>query len=216
MRLRKIFHIVKELFKYIFHSKELFLLYYAGHLKDVGWFKSVKEKSCVDKNGNPVPWLTYPFLDFINTKLNKSFNVFEYGCGNSTLWWADKVNLVVSCEHNKEWFEKINRIKPKNVRLIFRELDGNYSKEILNYQNQFEIIVIDGKDRVNCAKNSLDALKKDGIILWDNAERKEYKDGYDFLLENEFKKIDFCGMGPINMYKWCTALFYRERNCLGL
>ena len=42
----------------------------------------------IDKNSNPLPWVTYGFIDFISERLNKSIDVFEYGSGNSTLWYA--------------------------------------------------------------------------------------------------------------------------------
>ena len=32
-------------------------------------------------------------------------NIFEYGAGNSTLYYAEKVSHVISVEHDKKWFE---------------------------------------------------------------------------------------------------------------
>jgi hypothetical protein len=59
-------------------------------------------------------------------------------------------------------------------------------------------------------------LKDDGVILWDNAERAEYQRGYDFLIDQGFKRLDFWGMGPSRVVKWSTALFYRPKNVFGL
>ncbi len=46
---------------------------YSGYLLDNGWFQSYKNKTSVDKNGNPIPWVTYPFIDFISERLNKEY-----------------------------------------------------------------------------------------------------------------------------------------------
>ena len=45
-------------------------------------------------------------------------------------------------------------------------------------------------------------------------DRVIYQEGYEFLLTNGFKRLDFWGMGPINPYSWCTSIFYRKENCL--
>jgi hypothetical protein len=87
---------------------------------------------------------------------------------------------------------------------------------VAGYTNAFDAIVIDGRDRVNCCKNSLGALKAAGVIIWDNSERPDYQEGYDFLINNGFKRIDFGGIGPINPDAWCTSVFYRSNNCLGI
>lgn len=207
----------KQLFQCILNLKTLCSLYHCGYLKDMGFFESVRKKDSIDKDGNPIPWFTYSAIDFLKTRLNKSMKVLEYGCGNSTLWLAERVKSVISIEHNKSWFEKVNRIKPKNAILILKELNsGDYSREILNYYNHFDVIVIDGRDRIRCAKNSLNALKENGVIVWDDSNRKDYETGYDFLKRNGFQRIDFWGIGPTVAIKFCTSIFYKRTNCLDI
>jgi hypothetical protein len=187
-------------------------------LKSSGWLKSFREKSAIDFDGNPIPWMTYSFISFLDNKINRDMKIFEYGCGNSTLWWAKRAQSVISCEHDKEWFEKYKLKIPSNVILhnIDLEYGGKYSLKIRDYQAEFDIIVIDGRDRVNCVLNSLAALKSDGVIIWDNSERNEYQKGFIFLEDNKYKRLDFFGIGPINSYPWCTSIFYKNINCLGI
>jgi SAM-dependent methyltransferase len=189
-----------------------------GYLYNKGWFKSGAEGKCVDLCGNPIPWFTYPFIDFIAKKIHSQMTVFEYGCGFSTIWWSKMVKEVVSIEHDKKWYEMARSAVPENVRIHFVELkyDGDYSRKISEYENKFDIVVIDGRDRINCTKNSLRALKEDGVIIFDNSDRDCYQEGYDFLENVGFKRIDFDGMGPINNYSWRTSIFYRAKNCLNI
>ena len=81
---------------------------------------------------------------------------------------------------------------------------------------EFDCVVIDGRDRVNCARHALGALTAGGVIVWDNSDRDCYQEGFDFLRDHGFRRIDFWGLGPINAYPWCTSIFYRDGNCLGL
>jgi predicted O-methyltransferase YrrM len=145
-------------------------------------------------------------------------SVFEYGCGASTLWWAAKVKEVISIEHDREWYERMLPSLPQNVLLTHIALcrDGDYARKIAEYEKRFDIVVLDGRDRVKCAMNSLESLKESGVIVWDNSDREEYEDGYDFLVENGFRKIEFVGFAPGNIDRTETAMFYRPGNCLGI
>ena len=190
-----------------------------GPLKEDGWFRSFREEACVDAEGNPVPWMTYPAVEFLKKRIQKNLSVFEYGCGASTLWWSSRVQEVISLEHDKGWYEKIARKVPGNVRLLHMELDygGNYSRKIREYgMERFDIVVIDGRDRVNCMINSVDALKSSGIIILDNSDRMEYESGSKLLFDKGFRKIEFIGLAPVMNMKTETGIYYRSVNCLGI
>jgi len=189
----------------------------SSYLRTTGWLQNRSLRMPRDVRGDPIPWMTYPSLFFLESRVHREMSVFEFGSGGSTLWWARRVRRVVSCEHDKSWFGQMQPLLPALVEFHHVALeDGQYSAEILKYQSAFDIVVIDGRDRVNCARNSLEALKPDGVVLWDNSDRDEYREGYEFLERNRFRRIDFAGMGPLNVYQWTTSIFYRDRNCLGL
>ena len=213
--------IIKLPILYILNKLNLYPLYClrkSGYLCETGWFRSFQEGYSVDVVGNPIPWITYSAMSFLRNRIKKDMIVFEYGCGYSTLWWASRVKHVISCEHDRQWYEKMRKAMPPNVELYYAELDfGNsYIKKITEYQSKFDIVILDGRDRVKCAKNALHSLKENGVILWDNSDRNSYEEGYNYLFEKGFKKIDFEGMGPVNTYSWCTSVFYKGKNCLGI
>jgi hypothetical protein len=189
-----------------------------GALIEDGWYKSYNTKTSVDKNGNPVPWCTYPFIKFIETRLKNNFNVFEFGCGNSTLWYASRVGYIKCVEHNKEWFDNISQKLPENASAVFREIEngGSYSKEVLKERMKYDIIIIDGRDRVNCIFNSVDALADNGTIILDNSDRLQYKEGIAYLIDKGFRKIDLIGMSPVTSHNNHTSIFYRDNNCLNI
>ena len=99
---------------------------------------------------------------------------------------------------------------------ISKELNKDYSQEILKFNKEFDVVVIDGRERVQCAKNCIQALKDDGVIIWDNSDRTEYQEGYDFFDAIGFKKIDFNGLGPIGNKEWRTTIYYRSNNCFNI
>lgn len=198
--------------------KQLISMNSSGYLKEIGWINSFKNQMPIDKDSNPLPWVTYGFIDFISDRLNNTMDIFEYGSGNSTLWYAKKVNTVTSVEHDSDWFEKVKENMPNNVNIYHKKLiyNGEYSKLSNILEKKFDIVIVDGRDRVNCMKNAINALKEQGVIVLDDSERDYYKDGIKFLQDQEFKRIDFWGISPGLFYKKNTTIFYKNKNCLGI
>lgn len=190
-----------------------------GYLLKSGWLKSMQAEEAVDADGNPIPWITYPAIDFLAGRVTPEMSVFEYGSGNSTFWWSRRVSKMISCEHDKEWYAYFQARVPANVTYLLRRAKGGstaYIDEITNYKEIFDILIIDGRDRVQCVYNGLASLRYGGVIVWDNSDREEYKEGFDFLLSHGFKSLEFWGMGALATRRWCTSIFYRRDNCFGI
>jgi hypothetical protein len=189
-----------------------------GYLHDIGWFKAFENRSPVDADGNAIPWVTYSFIDFIKGRLNKQHTVFEFGSGNSTFFYAKYAGIVVSVEHDKEWYDKIVSTKPENSEMIFCDLvkGGDYCHMPQKLEEKFDIIIVDGRDRVNCCRQAIGALSPTGVVVLDDSERDKYKAGIDFLLNSGFKQLSFSGISPGLFYLKATSVFYKDENCLGI
>jgi hypothetical protein len=193
-------------------------LRYNGYLRERGWFEAYRASAPVGRNNEPLPWMTYPFISFIEERLNKNFVLFEYGSGNSTIYFSGRVKSVSSIEHDKTWFETVKNKIPQNVDLAYKELvpGGEYSRAVLSSGVKYDIIVVDGRDRVNCLTHSMNGLKEEGIIVLDDAQREEYGIGIQLLLKNGFKRLSFWGISPGNAEEKATDIFYRPSNCLNI
>jgi hypothetical protein len=189
-----------------------------SYLTEIGWFNAFESRFPVDEHNNPIPWVTYSFIDFIQQRLKKEHTVFEFGSGNSTFFYAKYAKKVVSVEHDKDWLKKIVESKPENSEMIFCELvrDGEYCRVPLTLKEKFDIIIVDGRDRVNCCKQAVDALSDNGVVVLDDSERKDYIEGIDYLLKKGFKQIAFTGISPGLFYRKATSVFYKADNCLNI
>jgi len=183
-----------------------------------GWRESRREGLPVGSRGEPLPWYTYPAISFLSDRVPASAMVFEYGMGNSTLWWASRVERVVSVEHDQAWFDRLQLQRPENVQArCWPETSDEYVEAASSPDRGIDILVNDGRRRNECIVNAVAGLSAGGCVVWDNSERPEYRPAFDFLEDQGFSgRIDFTGMGPINAYEWCTTIFYRPANCLGL
>ena len=189
-----------------------------GYLDSIGWFTAFDRKQAVDGKGKALPWVTYSFIDFIRERITKTQHIFEYGSGSSTIFYAERAGKVTSVEHDKGWFDKVKGTSPANAEMIFCELhrDGEYARKAMLLNKKFDIIIVDGRDRVNCCKYSLEALSPDGVIILDDSERKVYQPARVLLKENGFKEISFSGISPGLFYEKATSVFYKASNCLGI
>jgi hypothetical protein len=196
--------------------KHVLRFYVSGYLYDIGWFNAYKLKKPVDQNNQPIPWVTYSFIDFITGRLDKTMTLLEYGSGNSTMFYGARVKSVQTVEHNKEWFDMISSQMPSNVEIKFVELQegGAYSQYGKQFPNTFDIVIVDGRDRVNCLKNSVDSLTSRGVMILDDSERERYQDGMKFLTDRGFRRLDFTGISPGEFYYKSTSVFYKDNNCL--
>ncbi len=182
-----------------------------------GWKRSFLEGFSQDENGDALPWMTYPVIEFLQKTLQPHHEIFEFGCGASTLFFAKKVKKVTSLETNKNWLELIKQKLPsKNVEIILmkdgltNDLYQNFAKDS---GQKFDFIIIDSLKRFECAKNSITALKPGGVIILDDSERKNYQKIFDFLAAQNFVAEDFIGIEPGRLRIKKTTIFVNfEKN----
>ena len=130
-------------------------------------------------------------------------------------------NLLLSLYKlmNKDMKNLVNKLineLPKNVNTLFTKLDynGYYCKSIFNTEKFYDIVIIDGRDRVNCLKNSRHKLTSRGVIILDDSHREKYKEGINYMKNQGFLSIDFAGLPPNGQKLKQTTIFYKRDNCL--
>lgn len=68
-----------------------------------------------------IPWITFDAFDYLEAARLSGFRIFEWGSGGSTLYWLRKdAALVVSIEHDPEWFEKMSAATAGSSNLDYR------------------------------------------------------------------------------------------------
>ena len=173
---------------------------------------------CFEKR---LPWLAIKSVEVMEKYLNKDSVVFEYGIGGSTLWFADRVKAVHCVDNDKLWINKVsNALKKdgkKNVVINYKLLgpDSGYPihKASELYVNtiaisglKYDLILIDGRERVQCVKAALNYIKEDGLLVCDNFERERYEEART-LLKTSGWTWDYYRMGRTSKLTY----MYRRR-----
>ena len=144
--------------------------------------------------------------DFLFSYLKPEMEVLEWGSGSSTIAIAKRVNKILTIEHDKQYVElladKILQANALNVQFFHIKQnskeksghDGTYENynDYINFpkalNKKFDLIIIDGRARVECAKIAVSLLKENGVILIHDyrnpnpvCDRKEYHEVEQFL-----------------------------------
>jgi hypothetical protein len=177
-----------------------------------GHAKTREARLPVASDGSPLPWYTYPAIEYFNRLQSNSLRIFEYGSGNSSLYWANKGAQVWSVEHDPAWHKAMSAKSSALAGLLLRETAETYAAAIDEVGGEFDMIIIDGGWRNECTARAVDHLKLGGVVILDNSDW--YTDVSQFLKDKGFLQIDFNGFGPINEYCWSTSILFQASSVL--
>jgi hypothetical protein len=176
-----------------------------------GYDKSRQKFAPLAADGSPLPWYTYPAIEYLNSTNVNGLKIFEYGAGNSSLYFARRGAQVWSVEHNSEWFDKFIFSSSGLKRIMLRTTKESYINSIKEVDDKFDILIIDGNWRFDCLRAGISKLSMGGIVLLDNSDW--YTDVVAELITLGYIHFSFSGFGPINEYCWTTS-FFLKANCV--
>lgn len=149
---------------------------------EFGFLESSKNNMPLNNKDEIIPMYTYPCYEYLNSIEWKNADVFEYGCGYSTIWWKGKNVNYIGVEDDEKWYDLLKKNQP-NIQLK-KDLK-EYVNLIYETGKKFDVIVIDGQGRFDCVKPALDCIKKDGMVILDNSDwhtnTKEQLDNSDLI-----------------------------------
>lgn len=158
--------------------------------------------------GEDLPCLTSSTIQFLDSYLTKQDNVFEYGSGFSTAWFAQRVGQMISVENDPYWFNLVSKklsgftntqfflIDSKQNCTPIASVSWDYVHKINDYKKEsFDFILNDGFARALVAIHSIDYLKKGGILCWDDF-------GGSFPLKNTVIPYSMKSDKNVNEWTW--------------
>lgn len=127
------------------------------------------------------PWLTKEANSILLSHLKKSDTGLEFGSGRSTLWFARRIAILTSVEHDQRWYKRTSKvIKEKNIfnvnYLLFEENRDEEDGEGTKYvgvaerfsKDSLDFVLIDGLYRSACANAVLDKIHTGSLLIIDN------------------------------------------------
>ena len=191
------------------------------------WLLSLFAIHDVDGLGRlDLPWWTFDSADLVAAHLRErpGARVFEWGSGASTLWLAARAGTVHSVEHHAGWAAQLAPRLPSNADLRVVEpaesvsplvpsakpghagLDfADYVAAVDDVPGTFDVVVIDGRAREACLARAVDRLAPDGLIVFDNVDRRRYLEAIA-TVDDRLAVTMTRGLTPALPYPTRTAL----------
>ncbi len=122
---------------------------------------------------------------------------------------------VVALEHVAEWATRVSDQCSAEVLLAGSDTADAYLKPALD-TGPYDLIIVDGIFRNECLSAAARLAAPNGVIVLDDAQRKEYRPGIAELRALGFRMIELHGPQPVSKHPGCTTIFYRRDNVLDL
>jgi hypothetical protein len=177
---------------------------------DYGHLNSVSKKRSIDGAGEPIPWYTYPAIEYLKQLDFSDKSIFEYGSGNSTVFWSRIAKRVITVEDDEVWHERISREVGAVATVILEPDLEAFASTIARVPGGFDVIVIDGParglTRLKCCKAARPHLNEGGLIILDNSDW--LPESAAFLRSTSLIQVDMTGFVPLNAHAATTSFFF--------
>lgn len=149
-----------------------------------------------------MPQINPKAVEFLKGIIRPDWKVFEWGSGQSTVFFARRVAEMVSVEHHPDWMRQISDLLSADsleIQYLFRASipdigkrdasdplsyrcdEGDtadwkgYVSAIEAYPNlYFDLVFVDGGARLSCMWHAIPKVAPGGYILLDDSERPWY------------------------------------------
>lgn len=183
-------------------------------MRHTGHWRSGLRAMAVSPEGKPLPWYTYPCIDFLGPRRGFARTVLEIGAGQSTLWWAEEGARVVAIESDPAWYESLKGRVPANVDLRFVE-QREPEQYIAAMREQiaasgiqaFDVVIVDGGYRTEAAALAPSFRAPEGVIICDDSEGYDI---YEVLRDSALNRVDFFGFAPGVILPRCTSIYFAQ------
>jgi hypothetical protein len=172
---------------------------------DQGHARSSLVGRSVDREGLPVPWITYAAAAYLDRLDLREARVFEFGAGASTLYWQSRVREVVSVENDPAWVEMLGPKLNSHVVTLRLATDEDAYTASVEDGGPWDMVVIDGFSRHRAAQHAVKCLAPGAIVVLDNTDWFVAAAGV--LRDAGLQQVDFAGPGPTKAYQWTTSVF---------
>ncbi|RYZ08567.1 MAG: hypothetical protein EOO73_06840 [Myxococcales bacterium] len=154
----------------------------------------------------PVPLLTWPFLDFVESLDFTNQRLLELGSGSSTLWFQTRFAKVRSLETNPDWMVSLKPHVASNVELSLVE-PATLEGARITYEGEEVVLVDFAGPRTRFLTHFLASLQgaRPQAIVLDNADW--YRNGAAVLARHGYREMPFHGFKCGQSYLSCTSLF---------
>jgi len=132
------------------------------------------------------PWMCRPAVEQLEQLVVPGMRILEWGSGGSTVFCAKKGAEVICIEHDRSWVkllksELARRKLSAQVNINQIDLTANYVDIVDELSGNFDLVIVDGRRRVECVSKAHNRVVPGGWLVLDDSDREAYSPAYEQL-----------------------------------
>lgn len=143
---------------------------------------------------NPKPWLSTAGNRWLAENITPEWVVLEFGSGTSSLWFLPRCKWLFTIEHDMDWHNQVTvaaqRLDHQNMTM-YRKNRPYHTEDLMKQlpKDFFDLVLVDGRDRVKCAQASYDRVKPGGYFILDDGQRHYYSAVHGDMKRMEWEQV---------------------------
>ena len=194
----------------------------ARHPKEIGRLPRWLTERSLSPMSLRTPWWPYAAVTWVAQHLPPRARVFEYGGGGSTLWLQDQGAIVAVAEHNEAWYQQLSSALLPSTKVMLRGVepigqivsaaepgffDGYVAAISEELTESLDLVIVDGRARVECVRRAMPKVKFGGLLLLDDTDRERYQPAIAMLAG--WERHVFQGLKPGELFPTQTSVWRR-------
>lgn len=132
------------------------------------------------------PWMCRPAVKKLEKLVAPGMRILEWGSGGSTVFFAEKDVNVICIEHDASWVKLLEtELTRRNLRaqVTINQIDltANYVDVADQLSGSFDLVIVDGRRRVECVNKAHSRVVPGGWMVLDDSDREAYSPAYGQL-----------------------------------
>lgn len=120
-----------------------------------------------------------PAVEQLDKLVFPGARILEWGSGGSSIFFAERGAGVICIEHDRSWArlvrtELARRRLSERVTINRIDLSADYVAVVDRLDGRFDLVVVDGRRRVECVEKARNRVAAGGWLVLDDSDRQAY------------------------------------------
>lgn len=134
------------------------------------------------------PWMCRLVVEQLEQLVVPGMRILEWGSGGSTVFFAGMGAEVICIEHDVSWAKLVNselarRKLSAQVNIMRIDLAANYVDIVDDLSGGFDLVIVDGRRRVECVNKAHNRVVPGGWLVLDDSDRETYSPAHERLAD---------------------------------
>ncbi len=175
----------------------------------LGHKRSILQQQHVDAAGKPLPAYSYPAISYLGQIDLSARSVLEFGSGNSTSFWSECAEKVVSIFVGGDSEGRNDRDAVENIQHFVAQDPAEAASLAVLCARKFDVVVLDCGERFHLVEAATQIVSDEGMIILNESDW--HPATASLLRGPDVIQVDFEGFGSLRPHLFTTSIFLKRK-----